>query len=157
MPISVASPPDTRGLTVPLRRIVRAALREAGCTPGEIAIALSDDARLRELNRQYRKIDRATDVLSFAYDEGPSNVSGDIIVSMDRLAVQAKRYRVSRGRELARLVVHGALHLTGHDHHAATERRVMRAAETAVMRGITRDIAALDRVLGGAAKARAHR
>jgi probable rRNA maturation factor len=159
MPISVASPRSRARLLPPLRRIVRSALAVEGARPGEIAIVLSDDAQLRALNRRWRDIDRATDVLSFGYDENvpaprgaarrPA-VSGDLVISMQRLAAQAKRYRVTPGRELARLVVHGALHLAGLDHHRATERAHMRTQERKVMRGIGADVTALDRALKGA-------
>lgn len=158
MPISVARPPEARGLTAPLRRIVRATLAHVACTPGEVTVVLTDDAQLRELNRQYRKMDRTTDVLSFGYSEGERRIEGDLVISMDRVRVQAGRYRVTRGRELARLVVHGALHLAGYDHHAAEERRVMRRAEADVMRAVNVEVNELDRVLAGRApRARAHR
>jgi hypothetical protein len=55
------------------------------------------------------------------------------VVSLDRVRVQAKRWRVTEGAELARLVIHGVLHLCGHDHMKAAERRVMRAYEEAAM------------------------
>lgn len=161
MPISVASPRNRAKLLPPLRRIVRGALAVEGAKPGEIAIVLSDDAELRALNRRWRGIDRATDVLSFGYDEDaaprgaraarkPATVSGDLVVSMQRVAVQAKRYRVTPGREIARLVVHGALHLAGLDHHRAAERAHMRAQERRALRGIGAEVAALDRALTGA-------
>ncbi|NOT33561.1 MAG: rRNA maturation RNase YbeY [Candidatus Eisenbacteria bacterium] len=125
-------------MLTPLRTIVRASLAIEGLKPGEIAIVLSDDEELRVLNRRWRGIDRATDVLSFGYDEQPPErgrrVQGDLVISMDRMAEQAKRYRVSPGEELTRLVVHGALHLAGHDHHRLAERRVMRAVEARALR-----------------------
>ena len=121
MPISVASRSRLPGLAVPLR-----------------AIVLTDDAESRTLNRSWRGIDRATDVLSFGYDDAPMEshvVSGDLVVSLDRLFEQARRFRVTPGEELARLVIHGTLHLCGHDHHRAGERTRMRAREARVMRG----------------------
>jgi len=111
---------------------------------GEIAIVLSDDCELRALNRRWRGLDRATDVLSFPYEDvGPAagrsparrrRVSGDLVISLDRVAEQAVRFRVSRGEELARLVVHGTLHLAGLDHHRAGERRHMWAQEDQALR-----------------------
>jgi probable rRNA maturation factor len=152
MPISVASPRNGSRLAPPLRALVRSAMALENARPGEIAIVLADDARLRELNRRYRGIDRATDVLSFAYDAPPAHarVSGDLVISLNRVAVQARRYRVTPGREIARLVVHGALHLAGLDHHRAAERVHMRAQERKAMRGIGAHVAALDRGLEGA-------
>jgi rRNA maturation RNase YbeY len=114
---------------------------------------LTGDAEVRDLNRRFRGIDRATDVLSFGMggELRPSGrrgrVSGDIVISLDRMARQARRYRVSRGKELARLIIHGTLHLAGHDHHRAVERRVMRAEEERALRRARPRIRALDRLL----------
>ena len=165
MPITVATPPEVRGVAVALRALVRGALALEGGVPGEIAIVLADDARLRELNRRYRGTDRATDVLSFEYDESAMvgrpgtrhrrhsrRISGDIVISLDRVAEQARRYRVSRGEELARLVIHGALHLAGLDHHEARERLHMRAQEDRALRQVRSAAAALARALTPAAR-----
>lgn len=160
MAISVASPPRIRGLGRPLTVVVKAALALEQRVPGEIAIVLAGDAELRELNRRWRRIDRATDVLSFGYEDGPvaRRVSGDLVISMARCDEQARRYRVSRGRELARLVVHGTLHLAGLDHDRVAERRHMRAQEERAMRALRPEIKALDAALssGAAVDARAH-
>lgn len=152
MPISVAAPTERRAVATPLRAIVRAVLAGESRRADEVAVVIADDARLRELNRRWRGIDRATDVLSFNYDEGERGwreapIRGDLVVSMDRVFAQAKRYRVTPGKELARLVVHGALHLCGHDHHAAGERRVMRAREQAALRSLGGAIRRLDGAL----------
>ncbi len=167
MPISVASPaPRRRGLAIPLRALVRAAVTLEGRRPGEITVVLERDARLRELNHRYRGLDRATDVLAFDYAPAPraaargatltgsparALVSGDILVSLDRMAEQAKRFRVTRGRELARLVVHGALHLAGLDHHAPAERARMRRGEARALRACAAQVRALERALERAA------
>jgi probable rRNA maturation factor len=152
MAVSVTAPRGLAGLLSPLRALVATVLRGERRRLGEVGIVLADDARLRELNRTWRGIDRATDVLSFAYDElepdaatGP--VRGDLLVSLDRVRAQARRYRVSEGAELARLVTHGMLHLCGHDHARATERAAMRARETRALRDAAALVRALDRVL----------
>jgi probable rRNA maturation factor len=149
MPISVASPPSARGLAVPLRALVRAALALEGRVAGDVDVLLTDDRALRELNRRWRGLDRATDVLSFAREDGPPGrrVSGDLAISLDRVDEQARRYRVTRGRELARLVIHGALHLAGLDHDHAAERRRMRAAENRALRAARGEVARLDRAM----------
>lgn len=162
MAITITAPAAVRGLAAPLRVLIRAALAHEGLRPGEIAVVLTDDAALRGLNRQWRGIDRATDVLSFSYDErGPGEtmasprahsaaskqVNGDLVISLDRMRDQAKRYRVSEGRELARLVIHGALHLAGLDHQRAAERRHMRAQEYAILKRVAAPVAELDRRL----------
>jgi probable rRNA maturation factor len=146
MSISVASPASLRALAPSLRGLVRAVLALEGARPGEIGIVLAGDGELRELNRRWRGRDRATDVLSFPYGER-ARVSGDLVVSLDRVREQSRRYRVTPGAELARLIVHGTLHLAGHDHRRAAERRRMRRREERALRG-TRTLArALDRGL----------
>ena len=158
MAVTVTGPPGAARLAPPLRTLVNVALALERARPGEIAIVLADDATLRALNRTWRGIDRATDVLSFGYDDGAGpaptartrsarSVSGDLILSEQRWHEQARRYRVSRARELARLVIHGALHLSGLDHHRPAERRHMRAREEAALRKGAVAIRALERVL----------
>jgi probable rRNA maturation factor len=148
MPVSVVSPRGLAGAAAPLRAVATAALALEGRRPGELAVVLADDARLRELNRRWRGLDRATDVLSFGYDDGEGDVAdGDIVVSLERVREQAKRFRVSAGRELARVVVHGALHLAGLDHQGSAERRRMRAREDRVLRAAREAIAELDEAL----------
>ena len=159
MAITLTAPATMRGLTTPLRALIRAALAHEGLKAGEITVVLTDDAELRVLNRRWRNIDRATDVLSFSYDEaGPGEtmlhdrkaarekkVHGDLVISLDRMRDQAKRYRVSEGRELARLVIHGALHLAGLDHQRAAERRHMRLQEDAVLKRAAAPVSELER------------
>lgn len=151
MPVALTGSRSTPRLLAPLRALVRTALAGQGFRPGEVTIVLSDDAVLRTLNRRWRGIDRATDVLSFGYDDAPRPagplVHGDLVISMERMEEQAKRYRVTRGAELARLVIHGTLHLAGLDHHRVAERRVMRAAEEAALRSARAAAKALDRLL----------
>ncbi|HVP15339.1 MAG TPA: rRNA maturation RNase YbeY [Terriglobales bacterium] len=146
MPVSVASVRALPGLAAPLAAIVRAALALEGRRAGEVAVVLADDAALRELNRRWRGLDRTTDVLSFGYDDGAGErVDGDIAISLERARAQARRFRVAPGRELARLAVHGALHLAGLDHEGAAERRRMRAREDRVLRGAGEIVAELER------------
>jgi rRNA maturation RNase YbeY len=102
----------------------------------QIGIALVTDAEMRLLNRTYRQIDRTTDVLSFDLREvrGPGEPrSGEIVISTDRLLAQARRYRATPAQEFARLLIHGLLHLCGHDHQAPGERARMRARERAAL------------------------
>jgi probable rRNA maturation factor len=106
----------------------------------EVALAFGGDDTLRGFNRRYRGVDRATDVLSFLYEDetkdGVRRLAGDLVVSVPRVLAQARRYRVTPGRELARLVVHGALHLCGHDHVQVGERRRMRERERVHLRAL---------------------
>jgi probable rRNA maturation factor len=168
MPISVGKPPSFPAVTAPLRALITATLALEERRAGEISVLLSNDDVLRKLNRRWRGIDRATDVLSFG-DEPERRlrgarrrgvktaepaVSGDLVISIDRLLDQAKRYRVSVGRELARLVIHGTLHLAGHDHHRVAERRDMRRSERRALTSAAREVKRLDRVLGSSRRSR---
>lgn len=110
----------------------------------EIHLALTDDARIRVLNREYRKKDRATDVLSFPQFD-PKEISGrskkkvavpgpylgDLVISTETTLKQAKEFGVTKRAELMRLVVHGVLHLCGYDHEKvpAAEAQRMRRRE----------------------------
>ena len=78
-------------------------------------------------------------------------IRGDLVVSLDRVRSQARRYRVTAGSELVRLVVHGALHLCGHDHARAAERQRMRTRERSAMRLARASVRAVDDTLGRAA------
>lgn len=168
MPISVASPRS--GLAAPLAALVRAALASQSARAGDIGILLTTDAEMRALNRRWRRINRATDVLSFGYGDDsagaePSTallragrpprrapVDGDLVISLDRVRAQARRYRVSEAKELARLTVHGALHLAGLDHQRAAERTHMRAVEDRVLRGARAATTRLERGFAGSTR-----
>lgn len=152
MPISVTTPRGLQRLAAPLRALVQQVLQSESRRLGEIAIVLDDDELLRQINCDWRGIDRATDVISFAYDEREPDaatraVRGDLLVSMDRVFEQAQRFRVTPGTELARLVVHGSLHLCGHDHMQAGERTLMRVREEAMVLRARPAARAIDGVL----------
>lgn len=90
------------------------ALDAIGKSESSATIAFVSDKRIRELNQQFRGVDKATDVLSFPADE-KANL-GDIAVSVDTAAVQAKDNGLTLEGEIAQLILHGLLHLCGYDH-----------------------------------------
>lgn len=94
---------------------------------GDVTVVLTDDATVRRLNRTYRGQDRSTDVLSFPLGEGTSagEPFGDVIISVETARKQAHEYGANLELELLRLLVHGTLHLCGHDHHRRRQARVM--------------------------------
>ena len=92
------------------------ALAEIGKSESSATVAFVSDNRIRELNRQFRGIDKATDVLSFPAEE-PKNL-GDIAVSVETAATQAKENGLSFDEEIAQLILHGLLHLSGYDHES---------------------------------------
>ena len=109
----------------------------------EISVTFVDDARIQELNKQHRNIDKATDVLSFplgengVYDinhETGAKMLGDIVISMERAVAQAEEYGHPLQREVAFLTVHSMLHLLGYDHvNGGLEAVHMREKEEAVL------------------------
>jgi probable rRNA maturation factor len=90
------------------------ALAAIGRSESSATIAFVSDKKIRELNRQFRGIDKATDVLSFPSDE-PDEL-GDIAVSIDTAVAQAKENGLKLDEEVAQLILHGLLHLSGYDH-----------------------------------------
>lgn len=121
-----------------------------GVDDGEVSITLTNNDYIHQLNKQYRQIDRPTDVLSFALNESDEpdiaggmavNVLGDLIISVERAEEQAADYGHSVRREMAFLTVHGMLHLLGYDHMEEAEREEMEAEQRFVMEklGISRD------------------
>ena len=85
----------------------------------EISLILVNNEEIRNLNRDYRNIDRETDVLSFVDEDG--EYLGDIFINIERVYSQAKEYNHSVEREFAFLLVHGILNLKGYDHHTYEE------------------------------------
>jgi probable rRNA maturation factor len=90
------------------------ALNAIGRNEHSATIAFVSDKRIRELNRQFRGIDEATDVLSFPAEE-ESNL-GDVAVSVETAATQARENGLTLDQEIAQLILHGLLHLSGYDH-----------------------------------------
>lgn len=93
-------------------------------------IIFIDDEEMHKLNKEYRGIDRTTDVLSFALNDNKHinpilNSLGDIFISIPKMIEQAKEYGHSEKRELSFLVVHGMLHLLGYDHMEPSDEEIM--------------------------------
>ena len=97
---------------------------------GSVSVLLCGDARMRRLNREFRKIDRPTDVLSFPADV--PGLLGDVAIDVPYAARQARRRGHALDREVQLLLVHGVLHLLGHDHE--TDGGAMQRLETRLRR-----------------------
>lgn len=126
-----------------LQQLLEFAAKEERLDDAVITVSLVDNPAIHELNRTYRGIDRATDVLSFAmrehngdeleiiYDEADkdaldnSEQLGDIIISVERAMEQSEEYGHSLEREIGFLLVHGFLHLLGYDHHSPQDEQAM--------------------------------
>lgn len=146
-----------------VEQVVEQVLASEGCNyEACVNVLVTDNARIRELNRAYREIDRETDVLSFPnldferpgefepaeereadYFDPDSGelVLGDIILSVDKIKEQAESYGHSEKREFAFLVAHSMFHLCGYDHMTEEDAAVMEKKQEAVLLdlGITRD------------------
>lgn len=132
------------GVRMLIRRSCNAVLTNEGFEgDAEISVTIVDDERIRELNRQYRNIDKSTDVLSFPlgengvydinYDTG-AKMLGDIVISIEHAFEQAEKYGHSLQREIGFLTVHSLLHLLGYDHeNGGLEAVRMREKEEAAL------------------------
>lgn len=136
---SAPSPEDRAGeaqtpLGTSAERIAAAILECLGRADAELSVALVDDERMRGLNRDWRGKDATTDVLSFSQVEGETMSSGvdllgDVVISVPVLERQAADGGWTVDEELARLLLHGVLHLLGFDHESDEDARAMRLEE----------------------------
>jgi probable rRNA maturation factor len=144
MPVSVVRRATTRSVSsARVRSDARRLLAALAEEPAELTVSLIGDAEMQLLNRDYRGTDRPTDVLAFALREGrraPGDdaVLGDVVISLDTAARQARRRGVPTTAELRTLLIHGVLHLLGYDHErSAADARRMRGMERRLLASIT--------------------
>jgi len=135
--INIEAPPDF-SQTGLLERAARLVLEHQSADPNvELSIVLTDEKKLHELNRDFLGIDAPTDVLSFpAFESDPETGArylGDILISLPRAVEQAHAAGHSVQDELQLLVVHGVLHLLGHDHAEPQEKARMWTVQAALL------------------------
>lgn len=104
----------------------------------EVSITFVDDKEIRELNREYRQVDKSTDVLSFPLEENEFDLPGDtllgdIVISVETAKNQSEEFGHSLEREIAYLTAHSMFHLMGYDHMNDDDKDVMRSKEKEVM------------------------
>lgn len=123
-----------------LRRAVREAAAALPTTGGELAIVLTDDSSIRLLNRQWRGVDKATNVLSFPTQDscgqdscGQPPLIGDIVLAHETIAREARDEGKPFAHHLAHLAVHGFLHLLGYDHERDDDAEAMEAVERKIL------------------------
>jgi probable rRNA maturation factor len=124
-----------------LERAAQAVLANASQpAESELSVILTDDARLHEINLNYLGVDAPTDVLSFPASETDpetgSRYIGDILISVPRARAQAEAAGHSLEAEVQLLVVHGVLHLLGHDHAEPDEKARMWHAQAEILKGL---------------------
>jgi probable rRNA maturation factor len=110
-----------RKAALPVRATLQRFLRLAQAAVklrGEVTVLLTTDAGIRSLNRRFRGKNKATDVLSFPVEDASYGEAGDLAISVETAARQAAEHGHSLGTEMKVLMLHGLLHLSGHDHEA---------------------------------------
>jgi len=145
MTVALSAPPPRRGAARLdpglLRDRARRILAELCHARSELSVALVDDAEIAALNAAWRRRRGPTDVLSFSLLEGRhaerrAGLLGDVVIGVGVARRQARAAGRSLDDELARLLIHGVLHLVGHDHARAAEARAMRAEERRLWRAL---------------------
>lgn len=127
-----------RGVKPALRRAISAAAAPMRLDEAELAIVLTDDAAIRELNRRWRGRDRPTNVLSFPTHglappgSGPRPL-GDVVIAYETMAREAREQGLPLTHHLTHLAVHGFLHLLGYDHESDTEAETMEQLERDIL------------------------
>lgn len=105
----------------------------------EISVSLVDNKEIKDLNRDFRGVDKETDVLSFPVEDDflvPIPILGDIIISLERALEQSKEYGHDLNREIGYLTAHSMFHLMGYDHMDEEEKKIMRQREKEVMKSL---------------------
>lgn len=141
MPIHVENRRRAPRLPTPLIRWIGARILEAlGEGASELSVVATDDDAVHALNREWRGKDKATDVLSFSQLEGEMGAFpgprqlGDVVISMDTAARQAEAIGHALRDEFERLLIHGVLHLLGHDHvNGGLQARKMKGEEERIL------------------------
>ena len=111
------------------RVVERAASVALGDTEGDVVVLLADDAHVQQINAQFRDKDRPTNVLSFPAPDSARPHLGDLILAYGVCAAEAADQGKSLSDHLSHLIIHGVLHLLGHDHEIDDEEEVMEAEE----------------------------
>src|SRR6188768_2635082 len=158
MPTSVLrrAPGSPRLLPSLVRREADAMLAELELAHAELSVLLTNDAQIHALNLEHREKDKPTDVLSFPLDEGGgadgfvsgTRVLGDVVISLDTAARQARGRKRELLPEVRFLLAHGLLHLLGFDHGNPAEKREMDAMTRRLVRAVQRNLPKLLKSLG---------
>ena len=125
-----------------IREVLDYALKQEKVDNAIFNVVIVDNEKIKELNRDYRKIDNYTDVISFALEDHKDNlkselrVLGDIYISIDKAIEQSITYQHSLLRELSFLSVHGLLHLLGYDHITDTDEAIMKGKTEVILNAI---------------------
>lgn len=131
MPVEVTVFNDSGQKYLPMKRVgqvARAVLKGEKKKSADVSIVLTDNKKIRHINKQYLSHDYNTDVISFTLEEKPALV-GEIYISVEQATLQAKEYGVSLRNEILRLAAHGTLHIAGYEDYSLEERNNMHKFE----------------------------
>ena len=140
--ISFVGIEEDEGVRSAVELAANAALKHENAESRFLSVVLTTDENIHEYNREYRSVDRPTDVLSFPADEGddllapPDGFLGDIMISIPRAREQAKALGHSTEREILFLTVHGVLHLLGYDHMRPEDEQIMLPVQRSIVEEI---------------------
>lgn len=123
---------DVKPVVKTMKKVLEGASKKEGLKKVEFNVILVDNETIQTINRDYRKIDHVTDVITFALEDDKSmivgdthRILGDIYISLDQAKLQAQAYGHSFLREVCFLAVHGFYHLLGYDHNTKEEETIM--------------------------------
>ena len=124
-----------------LEGVLKATLKHEKVANAIFSVVFVEEEEIQKLNKEYRGMDKVTDVLSFAFEDSKDilyndiRLLGDIYICISKMKQQAKEYCHSEKRELSFLAVHGLLHLLGYDHQEEGEERIMFALQELILDG----------------------
>jgi len=122
-----------------IKHTIKTGLKIMNITNAFLSVVIVSNSEIHKINKIYRKIDKETDVISFAFEETEGitpagiRILGEIYISVDKAKEQARIYGHSLEREVSYLSVHGLLHLLGYDHIKETDKQKMRALEEKIL------------------------
>lgn len=122
-----------------LKQIIKKIITEEKKSAGDLLYIITNDRSIRKINKEFLKHDYFTDVISFSYiEEGILN--GEVYISIDTVRINAHNYKVSLLNEMARVIIHGTLHLCGYDDGTEAQKREMSILEDKWLKKLTESV-----------------
>lgn len=124
-----------------VKKVLKKTLKHEGVKKCFFSVVFVDEKKIQDINKNYRKIDKVTDVISFAFEDNDKSlyndirVLGEIFICIPKMKQQALDYGHSEKREIAFLAVHGLLHLLGYDHMNKEDEKIMFAKQELILNG----------------------
>jgi probable rRNA maturation factor len=109
-------------------KLIEKVIRNEVKIPGDLCFIITSNQKLRDINIQFLEHDYDTDVITFNYNEGKV-INGEVYISYEMVKSNAIRYKVGLGEEILRVIIHGVLHLAGHDDKTEEQKVIMRKRE----------------------------